>query len=289
MTQEATETSVVEAPVSPPAAEPAGETPAAEAPEGQIAGEAPPLEETEEKPTPATYQEWMEHIASKDDWKAEDEARIEGVRRETQSAVQKRLQPILEDTKASVEEYNRQTQQSLQYAYGIYKVLDDARKEGSIDENSLMQAYRFMQPLTNVLDGMSTLAGYYEGQKELADALGKAVGNEKLIEEFGPRFDALLGRPNATRQAHKDALIAELTEKALGSLRKAEQDKGYRRGVAEGKKAGVEVAKSEYRAGEGPPKAQGKTGGRPTAQQYAEATREQRTEWREKGVEPLLP
>lgn len=112
------------------------------------------------------------------------------------------------------------------------------------------------------------LAAETAGDKSIAEPFIKSFAREY-------RFDEGKGSRAFTR--------------LIKQIEKSAEEKGYKRGLNAGKDVASEVQKGAERSGKAPPAAIGSAGsGRPTAQQYAAATPEQRAAWAEKGIEPLV-
>ena len=132
--------------------------------------------------------------------------------------------------------------------------------------------------------GNLLVPGFQQGQVigrfEAADYFisegAKVLGKPSLAAKFSPRVEAAKANKDTGEAIVKDFLTEV-------------KQIGYEAGLKDGAKGITEQAKLEERKGQGPPKPAGtSSSGRPSPQEYAAATREQRSEWREKGIEPLV-
>jgi len=158
-----------------------------------------------------------------------------------------------------------------------------------------------------------TLAGYYgnliekleagdmEGAGRVLERLEKttepftqrvlvAQRDEGRIEQARDFFQTLRSRFDRRTQDRFDEMVERKAgwDKLLDFLEEEGKKGRTHREDAARQKAVAEQAKAQARSTEGPNLAQGaSSSGRPTPQQYAAASREQRLKWQADGIEPL--
>jgi len=107
-------------------------------PETSPEGETTAPEETGEETEPQTYEDWFKRVESNEAWKADHDARLEGVRREGYKAGQERAKASY---KPMVQEHRDATIQANSILATMANTFSKAAQDGSLDPNVVNQAW----------------------------------------------------------------------------------------------------------------------------------------------------
>ena len=264
------------------------------APAGTVTEEAPPASfgdevaaaapetETPAAPPEEVKETWdvlHERIQADEALKPEYDAHLEQVRKESRSEGRKEVQERMQRAYAN---YNAAAQAAASGVGEIWKVIQKAAKDGMVDTETVVEALQAQPDAWKAINGLSHIAGTFDGAKRF---IGLLAGEEKkLAAEFAGRVDAV-----AQQLETAESLVADFREALVADAEKKAEERGYKRGLKEGRSSEAEALKATERKSAGPGATGGKgaAGGRPTLAEYAAATSEQRAEWRAKGIEPL--
>ena len=261
MVQEA-ETAVAAPAPPPPAktAEPEAPTTGAEeealVTPGEETGEESPAPE-EQSEDEEDYTALKERILSKEHLKSAYDADLEEVRKEARSETQRRLQPLAEKASKKAAEYAQNTAHLAQSVDQVFGLLNKAEREGTLDEGTVGQAIaRFAPAFAEVMGGMSYSRGYYDSAAHFTAKAAEVMGIPELAQKFSSRWQNL----------HLDAddynvIVADWVEAATAEKEKKAEDRGYNRGLKDGRKAGSAITKAGVRDGQGADTAQKGAGG----------------------------
>ena len=247
---------------------------------------APQEAAPEETPSPeATETPWHHSVASDDELFGHDklQSHRERLREEGQTEgrlqAQQELAPLLE---GSSQEFSRFTQQ-LRSLYGR---LSQAANEGGIDEAAVdrllsahPEAFDAMGKVVN-REFKNQLGG--EAYNNFLTALAQDTNDFQLVGEFAPRL------AYAVRGMDKK-FISDLRKRIVSKAVEAADQKGYERGLKEGRAAAAATQQVEQAATTGANLAPGRPagGGKYTAEQWTSMTTAQRNKAREEGRHPL--
>lgn len=259
-------------PTAPPVAEPAPEPTPQEgvAEEAEVAsgeevegGDAPAAEYT----LPDTFEALEEYVKGHAELGPALEERDEKIRKDTQSATQKRLQPLFEKAKTNTANYEAAARQANQSIGTLLSTVQKMEKDGVVEPGELGQAIAQHAPrFVELLSGLTRTKGWYDAMEWQV-----SQGDPKIAAEFRPRIQTaqLTGADESElkmiAQDYLDAVVAE--------REKIADDRGYRRGLKDRKDAATKSAKGESRSGAGPDTVSGTAGGN---KKYSQMTFEER-------------
>lgn len=233
---------------------------------GESAPQEAALEETPSPEAVETETPWHHSVGSDgelfehENLKGHREALRENALSEGRLQAQQELAPLME---GSSQEFSKFTQQ-LRSLYGR---LNQAATEGGMDEavvdrllTTHSDAFEAMNRAVN--EGYRAQLGGVAYNNFLA-ALAQDMNDLQLVGEFSPRL------AYATRGMDKK-FIPDLRKRIVGGVEKEAEDRGYKRGLAEGKAAQAAAQQVQGTKGAGPNLAPGSVGGKSDAQLKAD-------------------
>ena len=267
------------------------QTPETAAPEGPFTAPAPQPEVALSEAPPKTPPEpevgpdkWWPSVESEDDLLAHERVAPRFEEREKQGY----SRGVLDGKVSALETLDARSNdiaQAKNVASTILGRLNKAARDGSLTEdaidNLLTDHGQTISALNRVLGDELKDEGRVEGYKEFVRSVASHLSDTQLETEFSNRIALAL------RGVKDDRIVPDFVSRVTKqAITEAVAPKDKKIAQLE---ATIEKMKATTRSNEGanlaPSQAGG--GGRPTPEQYNAATREQRAEWRAKGIEPL--
>lgn len=165
--------------------------------------------------------------------------RDETLREEVRRSYHAQLQPL-------IAQRNQQMQALASQAGRFIRDYERASREGRLDSD-LLDRY---EDMAQKLSGAYWHVGRFDGARALILEIGNTIEDDALLDDFRPRID-LLEAGGEDAMLFKD-LLARIGKKADVKTTKELEQKGYERGVADGRKAALEEMKAQSRATQGP-------------------------------------
>ena len=137
-------------------------------------------------------------------------------------------------------------------------------KQAANDKHRILFKDPDKSAFAEVMGGMSYSKGYYDSAAYFTEQAAKVMGIPELAQKFSSRWQNL----------HLDAddynvIVADWVEAATAEKEKKAEDRGYNRGLKDGRKAGSAISKAAVRDGQGADTAPKGGGGRSAADEAA--------------------
>lgn len=288
-----TPTAVPEAPTSPegapePPAPPAQgepEVPAAPAEEAVV-----PTDEAEETPdaeeTPLPYDEWKEQW--NEDYKSSFEAELEQAKKDGHSEAQRRLQPKLD----KIQQYAQQSQQHLQNISAelpkFLQWVNEREADGTFEPGEFWNEVSRRSPGMAAMAGIGALKNWQDAHAGMAYNLGAAAGifpDDPSQAGTNPDYVRFVNSfAGAMDNADFKMAAQDFMDFLKDGIEKNAEERGYKRGLREGKQVATNAAKAQGRQGQGGDSAAGGIAGGRT---WSSLTPQQRADIAAKGPQAV--